>query len=139
MQSLSPQYEELKKHLREMFQMDRGDFDFGIYRIMNMKRAEVEDFLDNRLLPQVRDILKIYRPAGMDELERELAEAKANPGKFSTDYIEVLKQKLEANIDVSKVEVEIYSHLYNFLTRYYSEGDFISPAPLQERRLCASL
>ena len=36
----------LKSLLREMFQLDRGDLDFGIYRIMNMKADEIETFLD---------------------------------------------------------------------------------------------
>ena len=40
------QYEKLKDILREMFQMDQADLDFGIYRIMNAKRDEIEKFLD---------------------------------------------------------------------------------------------
>jgi len=34
------QYEKLKDILRDMFQMDQADLDFGIYRIMNAKRDE---------------------------------------------------------------------------------------------------
>ncbi len=30
----------LRALLREMFQLDRGDLDFGLYRIMNLKSAE---------------------------------------------------------------------------------------------------
>ena len=33
----------LKILLREMFQLDRGDLDFGLYRIMNLKTAEITD------------------------------------------------------------------------------------------------
>ena len=47
------QYEKLKGILREMFQMDQADLDFGIYRIMNAKRDEIEKFLDKELLPHV--------------------------------------------------------------------------------------
>ena len=36
-------YQKLK-NTTEMFQMDQADLDFGIYRIMNQKRAEVEQF-----------------------------------------------------------------------------------------------
>lgn len=31
----------LKALLRDMFQLDRGDLDFGLYRIMNLKAAEI--------------------------------------------------------------------------------------------------
>lgn len=45
-QQESPAFKQLKDQLREMFQLDRGDLDFGIYRIMNQKRGEVTKFLD---------------------------------------------------------------------------------------------
>ncbi len=36
--------ERLKALLREMFQLDRGDPDFGPYRVMNLKTAELAAF-----------------------------------------------------------------------------------------------
>ncbi len=45
-------FDRLKGLLREMFQLDRGDLDFGLYRIMNMKAGEIERFLDSDLLPR---------------------------------------------------------------------------------------
>lgn len=59
----SPRLGALRAKLAEMFQLDRGDLDFGIYRIMNMKRDEVVNFLGRDLLPQVRAALLEYRPA----------------------------------------------------------------------------
>ena len=49
----SANYDKLKNVLKEVFQLDQADLDFGIYRIMNQKRNEINDFLENRLLPQV--------------------------------------------------------------------------------------
>ena len=40
--------------------MDHAELDFGIYRIMNHKRNQINDFLDNQLLPQVEQTLKEY-------------------------------------------------------------------------------
>lgn len=54
-EKMQTQYEKLKAILREMFQMDQADLDFGIYRIMNAKRGEIESFLDKDLLPQVKE------------------------------------------------------------------------------------
>ena len=53
-QHSTEQFDRLKSVLRSMFQLDRGDLDFGLYRIMNLKRAEIVSFLDNDLLPQVQ-------------------------------------------------------------------------------------
>ena len=45
------------KKLQEIFMMDHAELDFGIYRIMNQKRAEIEHFLKFELLPQVKTAL----------------------------------------------------------------------------------
>ena len=34
-------YEKLSALLKELFQLDQADLDFGIYRIMNQKRDEI--------------------------------------------------------------------------------------------------
>ncbi len=46
---------------REMFQFDQSDLDFGIYRIMRMKRDEVNRFIlpttERKLLSYIRSIV----------------------------------------------------------------------------------
>lgn len=37
------------KLLEEIFEINKSDLDFGIYRILNIKRKEIEDFFRNRL------------------------------------------------------------------------------------------
>ena len=44
--------------LAEILQLDHAELDFGIYRIMNQKRKDIEAFLNNRLVPEVNAILK---------------------------------------------------------------------------------
>lgn len=53
----SEKFDRRKDILRTMFQLDRGDLDFGLYRIMNLKAEEVTNFLDNDLLPQIQTAL----------------------------------------------------------------------------------
>ena len=38
--------DQLKYFLKEMFQFNANDLDFGIYRIYNLKRKEIENFID---------------------------------------------------------------------------------------------
>ena len=47
--------QKLKGKLKELFQFDSSDLDFGIYRIMNYKRKEIEDFIENDLIRTVVD------------------------------------------------------------------------------------
>lgn len=50
-------YTKLIATLRECFMLDQADLDFGIYRIMNSRRTEIETFLEKDLIPQVKTIL----------------------------------------------------------------------------------
>lgn len=51
-------YVSFKKKLEEIFMMDHAELDFGIYRIMNQKRNDIQRFLDLELLPQVKQVLE---------------------------------------------------------------------------------
>ena len=61
--------------LKELFQFDREDLDFGIYRITNQKRAEVLRFLDKDLKLQVEDAFNEYRAGDEAQVRRTWASA----------------------------------------------------------------
>ncbi|MFO0916095.1 MAG: site-specific DNA-methyltransferase [Pirellulales bacterium] len=124
--------EKLRGLLQELFQLDQADLDFGIYRIMNQKRDEVIRFLDKDLLPQVQAAFKHYKSADksviqgeLDKLVANITNAGMNPDE-SPKVNELKKQIAESAVDLTALENEIFSHLFNFFRRYYSEGDFIS-------------
>ncbi len=124
-------FERLKTLLREMFQLDRGDLDFGLYRIMNLKSAEVVRFLDNDLLPQVKTKLNLAGAEEMAELERKIEPAAATIREMglNPDDSPVIRQQRERLAEMRKdidAEADVYNHLANFFARYYVEGDFIS-------------
>ena len=45
---MSQKYEKLKTLLKELFQLDQPDLDFGLYRVMHAKSAEVLQFPGHR-------------------------------------------------------------------------------------------
>ena len=124
-------FDRLKELLRTMFQLDRGDLDFGLYRIMNLKAKEIEDFLDHDLLPQVQSALAGNAAETLAELEEELAEARKGARYLKVDlettekFTELQQLLAEARADVT-AETDVYNHLANFFARYYDEGDFMS-------------
>lgn len=124
--------EKLRGLLQELFQLDQADLDFGIYRIMNQKRDEVVRFLDKDLLPQVQSAFKHYKSADksvlqgeLDKLVENITNAGMNPDE-SPKVKELRQQLAGSTVDVTALENEVFSHLFNFFRRYYSEGDFIS-------------
>ena len=116
-----------------MFQLDRGDLDFGLYRIMNLKSAKIVSFLDNDLLPQVKQKLKLTSDEERASLEKELRSARESatalgldPDRSPPPTIVELNRRLAEMQKDADAEADVYNHLANFFGRYYAEGDFIS-------------
>ncbi len=112
----------LKSLLREIFQLDRGDLDFGLYRIMKLKSAEIEDFLDNSLLPQVQEVLAEIADDHRTELELELKKTRRTASELGVRIDEVpkiaeLKRRISDTKSNTEVEAEVYGHLVNFFAR----------------------
>ena len=129
---MSKKYEKLKTLLKALFQLDQPDLDFGLYRIMHAKSAEVGQFLDQDLLPQVRKAFALYKTADKAEIEKELAKVVAgieaagmNPEQ-SPKVAELRGRLASEAVDLGQLESEVYDHLFCFFRRYYSEGDFLS-------------
>ena len=123
--------QQLISKLSEMFQMDQADLDFGIYRIMNAKRDEISQFLEQDLLPTLRTTLQEFQPAGLADKQKELADAIANAKKLKIDpdsleVVQQLKAELAEGGDLDRMEDQVYSDLYTFFSRYYQDGDFLS-------------
>lgn len=128
---MSANLEKLKRLLAELFQMDQADLDFGIYRIMNARRGEITRFLDQSLLPQVGEAFQHYRSADKAVLQEELDKTieGARAAGFDPEQspkVKELREKLAQAVDVTALENEVFSDLYNFFRRYYQEGDFLS-------------
>jgi adenine-specific DNA-methyltransferase len=129
---MTQKFEKLTTLLKELFQLDQPDLDFGLYRIMHAKSAEVTQFLDKDLLPQVAEAFKLYKTADKAELEKELAKAVDQAHSLGADpetlpKVKELRAKLANEaVDVGALENEVYDNLFSFFRRYYSEGDFLA-------------
>ena len=125
-------FEEFCATLKKTFMLDVAEeLDFGIYRIMNLKRKDIEDFLDNRLKGMVEqeiadNISADYesKKKELDEIEASLKKLHVNPD-LSPDYLEKRKE-LENMGDPGQMQASVFTHLDIFFNRYYDKGDFIS-------------
>lgn len=114
-----------------MFMLDQADLDFGIYRIMNQKRNDIETYLNNELKKQVTEAVSGSSTAEVESLKTELARAIQNAQDLGVDpetlpKVKDLRAKLSEGGDTESLENEVYSHLTTFFSRYYDGGDFIS-------------
>lgn len=123
--------------LNQMFELDKSDLDFGIYRILNIRRKEIQKFFTEGLPKQIRETLEPFAQGNKDELRKQIAEIEQQAAAFGASpennpkYKE-LKAQLQQGTDLSALESDVYSALYNFFSRYYDEGDFISKRRYKE-------
>lgn len=144
--------QQLKDLLRELFQLNNTDLDFGIYRILNIKAKEVESFIEKDIDAKIESVKDKIIDRQSGDIKAELEEAKAKLEKdFKVDFqkegdleakvgqfgqlelfmepfnrFKTAKDKLD-NLRVSEdTEKSIYNELYRFFERYYEGGDFIS-------------
>jgi adenine-specific DNA-methyltransferase len=133
----------LLSKLKELFQLDQPDLDFGFYKVMHAKSEQVERFIDDDLLKIVEDAFagsaadkvesevelakrKLVEAMGDDALQ---ADGSVNPAFANTPagktYSEALT-KAGAQVPSLSDEGQIYDHLFRFFERYYDNGDFVS-------------
>ena len=133
----------LANKLKELFQLDQPDLDFGFYRIMHAKAEQVTTFIENDLLKIVADAfghLEVQNSQGLltqakqrviDTLGEDAFDAEGNlatnyrNSPIGKNYLAELA-KLEQSKSALSAEADIYDHLYRFFERYYDAGDFIS-------------
>jgi len=139
--------------LRELFQFESADLDFGIYRIMNHKREVIERFIDEDLPQAIDDeldrgalaeqsranqALEAARKKVLDALGDDALDVQGNLAEKYRD-IPAGKEYLTAQAhaagarDHQALEAAIYNHLYSFFSRYYQDGDFISKRRYSKR------
>lgn len=118
--------------LKELFQLNQPDLDFGFYRIMHAKAEQVSTFIENDLLQVIRDAFgqvdETQKAQLKEAIDKEIQAAKdyGVPDPENSPKVLVARARYEAIKDSASSEAEIYDHLYRFFERYYDDGDFIS-------------
>ena len=126
----SPQQTKLLTLLRELFQLDQPDLDFGLYRIMHAKAREIEQFLEHDLLDKIRERVggnkeeKIAQAKAIYERERQ--NAIDYGGNADAPKVQQALAEYKAAQESQDDDTELFDHLYRFFERYYEGGDFLS-------------
>ena len=131
--------------LRSLFEFDRADLDFGIYRVMNLKSKLIDEKLikgiDEIVEAELSRLIGRARSAREKDLDAAREKITAAFGKDALDargnlrgnkktplgleYAEA-KARAEAVAATAGAQIEIYNHLLQFFSRYYADGDFVS-------------
>ena len=136
----------LREKLRDMFHFSHNDLDFGIFRILKIKRDEVNQFIDEKLpsivdeaLAEVTNVLYDNQLTKVREFvaeeggrrQREWLENIAENSEQLIDFLQTEdKEDLIAPLETdpgelkSKLAFRVYNHVHSFFEGYYRDGDF---------------
>lgn len=130
--------------LKQIFELDKSDLDFGIYRVMNLRKAQIEEFLTERLPQMVQETLAPFAQGRKEEIRAKMkqiedsvsemgmtVDALPDTAQKKQQYLQLQKQLAEG-ADLAALETDVYSALYSFFNRYYEDGDFISKRRYKE-------
>lgn len=128
---MATQFDKFISTMKKVLMLDQADLDFGIYRIMNQKRDQIESYLNNDLRRQVTEAIRENASSDAEALKKELLQliatltaAGMNPD--DAPKVKELKERIAQCGNSEELENEVYSHLTIFFGRYYDGGDFIS-------------
>ena len=132
--------------LRDLFQFDCADLDFGIYRILNHKRDAIERFIEETLPKTVKselqrgavgdeaaaaEALESARARVLEGLGQDALDPDGNlspqyrTARYGRQYLQARRMANRAR-NPDALATEVFNHLYSFFNRYYDNGDFIS-------------
>ncbi|MCY4567723.1 MAG: site-specific DNA-methyltransferase [Candidatus Poribacteria bacterium] len=136
----------LREKLREMFHFTHNDLNFGIFRILKIKRDEVNQFIDEKLTTIVDEVLTDVADALYDsqltqvkefvneygsKRDRDCLENIAENTQQLIDFLqtegkEELIAPLQTDLDELKAHLafRVYNHVHSFFEGYYRDGDF---------------
>ena len=128
---MATQFDKFIATMKNVLMLDQADLDFGIYRIMNQKRDQIESYLNNDLRRQVAEAIRENTSNDAETLKNELKQlvstlivAGMNPNE--SPKVTELRERITQYGNREDLENEVYSHLATFFGRYYDGGDFIS-------------
>ncbi len=131
--------EKFQNLLRTLFQFDYADLDFGIYRVLNYKRKQIEEFITKRLPESVETAFAKYTAAerGTALQEQNLLKEKIikdwgsdafnGTGQLKLEVRDkpigkqylATEEKTKAIQVAEELRVRTYNDLYTFFSRYY--------------------
>ena len=141
---MSESLQKLKALLQQLFRADAADLDFGIYRIINYRRDQIQAFIDEELPAIINDALEASPEieSARQEIEHLKEQIIQNFGTGVLDddgnlinetyrntplvqkYLETLEQ-VGTPLTPDQRADAVFNHLYTFFSRYYDNGDFI--------------
>jgi adenine-specific DNA-methyltransferase len=86
--------------LKELFRFDKAELDFGIYRIMNQKKDEIENFINNDLVQTIDEEMDQLVSKDKELLEEKIEKIKNEAENLGVNYKESKKyQRVKEELD----------------------------------------
>jgi len=131
--------------LKNLFQFEASDLDFGIYRILNYKRSKIETFIQEDLKNRAEVAFSKHKTERQEAISQSFEEIRQKVVQslgdqavtpsgdlrkefentpLGKEFLEIKARKEEAQA-IDEIQSQVFNDLYNFFSRYYEDGDFV--------------
>jgi len=131
--------------LSEIFQFKASDLDFGIYRILNYKRDQIEKFIKGDIKNIVEIAFSKHKDERLLNISQKFEDAKKKvletlgsavftpTGDLKAEFRDtplgkeylLLKEQKDLAGKIDEIKLQVFNDLYTFFSRYYEEGNFV--------------
>lgn len=134
--------------LKGLFQFETSDLDFGIYRILNYKRDQIEKFIQQDLANKVESAFAKHKDERLINIKQQFEKIRGDlldaanklgkepltpSGEVKDEYrdselgrkYQALKQQKDEAETIDEIKLQVFNDLYSFFSRFYEEGDFV--------------
>ena len=117
------------KLLKEIFELDKSDLDFGIYRVMNLRKTQIEEFLTQRLPRMVQETLAPFAQGSKEDIRAQMTQIEESvaamgmtvdvlpdTAPMKQKYVQLQKQLAEgADLAASLQQCFVNRYLYGMI------------------------
>lgn len=109
--------------LKEIFELDKSDLNFGIYRVMNLRKTQIEQFLSDRLPQMVQETLSPFAQGSKEEIRLQMTQIEESVAEMGMTVDALpetapkkqkyaqLKKQLAEGTDLAALETDVYSNI----------------------------
>ena len=131
--------------LKEIFQFETSDLDFGIYRILNYKRDQIDKFIKEDIKNIVENAFLRHKDERLLNITQKFEDARRKvieslgeiaftaTGDLKAEFRDtpvgkdflLLREQKDIAGKIDEIKLQVFNDLYTFFSRYYEEGDFV--------------
>ena len=94
---------QFQKKLRELFRCDDSEFNWGVYRILNQRNEDIDDFIKKDIPKVIDEKIQVLNEKSLEQIEDEMKEMEQKARDLDVEVQEIILHIHTRNVLLSSV------------------------------------